>query len=200
MSDYLDFANKLRELRNARGLTQRQLADLIFVSNGTIANWETGNRLPDINMIARLAACLDCDPYTLINALHREETESPRVIIVEDVPLILRGNLHMLEQEIPEAEIFGFPNVSEALEYARLNPVSVAFLDIELGIENGMDLGRALKELHPRINIIYLTSHSEFMEDAIHDHCSGYILKPLTPEKIHHEITELRYPVRGLNA
>jgi hypothetical protein len=38
------------------------------------------------------------------------------------------------------------------------------------------------------------------MKDALADHCSGYILKPLTPEKISHEIRHLRFPVRGLKA
>jgi hypothetical protein len=37
------------------------------------------------------------------------------------------------------------------------------------------------------------------MESALSDHCSGYILKPLTPEKIRHEISHLRFPIRGLN-
>ena len=198
MSDNNDFANKLKELRTARGLTQRQLADLMFVSNGTIANWETGNRLPDISMLARLSQCLNVDTYTLVNELHPETKDAPRVIIVEDVPLVLRGSVHMLEQEIPQAEIVGFSSAAEALSYARLNPVSIAFLDIELPGENGMDLGKALKKLNPRINIIYLTSHNEYIEEAVHDHCSGYILKPLKPERIRHEIEGLRYPVGGL--
>ena len=41
---------------------------------------------------------------------------------------------------------------------------------------------------------------TEYMKDALADHCSGYILKPLTPEKISHEIRHLRFPVRGLKA
>ncbi len=48
------------------------------------------------------------------------------------------------------------------------------------------------------INIIFLTSHTEYMQAALTDHCSGYVLKPLTPEKIRHEIAHLRFPIRGL--
>lgn len=199
MSDTYDFANRLKELRTAKGLTQRQLADNMFVSNGTVANWETGKRLPDINMLARLSKCLDVDVYTLVNELHPDTDETVKIIIVEDVPLVLRGNVHMLEHELPGAEIFGFSNGGEALNFVRVNPVAVAFLDIELPGESGLNIGRTLKELNPKINIIYLTSHIEYIEDAVHDHCSGYILKPLTPERIRHEIDGLRYPVRGLN-
>ena len=200
MPDTVDFANKLKALRAAKGLTQRQLADLMFVSNGTIANWETGKRLPDIKMLARLAKCLDVEAYTLVSELHPDTEAEPKVIIVEDVPIVLKGSVHILENEIKGAVILGFSTAQEAIDYARTSPVAIAFLDIELPGENGMELGRALSELYPRINIIYLTSHSEYIEEAVYDHCSGYILKPLTPERIRHEIDGLRYPVRGLSS
>ena len=37
------------------------------------------------------------------------------------------------------------------------------------------------------------------MTQAIYDHCSGYILKPLNRARVRHELANLRYPVRGLD-
>lgn len=50
------FAQRLRELRRERGLTQIQLAQKFNVSNGTIGMWETGKREPDFDTTRRLAA------------------------------------------------------------------------------------------------------------------------------------------------
>ena len=45
-------------LREKRGLTQKQLAELLFVSDKTISKWETGKGLPDITLLEPLAQAL----------------------------------------------------------------------------------------------------------------------------------------------
>lgn len=49
------FAQRLKELRKGRGLTQTQFAQKFNVSNGAVGMWETGKREPDIDTINRLA-------------------------------------------------------------------------------------------------------------------------------------------------
>jgi len=194
-----NFGNKIRQLRESRDITQSQLSDRLKVSRSTIANWEAGTRLPDLNMLSCLARCLDVNPEVLMDSL-QDSDEAPVFIIVEDMPLILSASVRLLSSELPEAEIYGFDRPAEALSFARSRRVSVAFLDIELGGEDGILLARELTRLNSRLNVIFLTSHTEYMQDALSDHCSGYILKPLTPEKIRHEISHLRFPVRGVKA
>ena len=53
------FADTLRKLRTKKGLSQVQLANLMFVNKTTISKWESGSRLPDAAMIARLARVLN---------------------------------------------------------------------------------------------------------------------------------------------
>ena len=45
----------IRFLRNKKGLTQKQLADLINVSDKTVSKWETGKGFPDVSMIEPLS-------------------------------------------------------------------------------------------------------------------------------------------------
>ena len=40
------FAETLRKLRTARGLSQIQLGKQMFVDNSTVARWENGSRRP----------------------------------------------------------------------------------------------------------------------------------------------------------
>ena len=192
------FGSRIRELREQKGITQSQLADRMVVSRSTVANWEAGKRLPDIGMLARLARCLEIETYVLMDELRGPE-EPPAVIVVEDAQVILAGFVRMLGEALPEAEVCGFSTAAEALEFAHANRVAVAFVDIELGAEDGIALARELVKADGRTNIVFLTSHAEYMGAAFAEHCSGYVLKPLTPEKIRHEIAHLRFPVRGLH-
>ena len=191
------FGNKIKALREQQGITQSRLADRMVVSRSTVANWEAGNRLPDIGMLARLAGCLGVEPYVLMDELRVPE-DPPAVIVVEDAQVILSGFVHMLADVLPEAEVLGFDTAAEAIAFAHTSRIGAAFLDIELSGDDGLALARELTKINPYINIIFLTSHMEYMHAALTDHCSGYVLKPLTPDKIRHEIAHLRFPVRGL--
>lgn len=51
---------RLKQARERRGFTQRQLAALLNVSPSTIALYETGDRRPDPTMLRRLADALMC--------------------------------------------------------------------------------------------------------------------------------------------
>ncbi len=191
------FGQRIRALRTEKGLSQQQLADLIYVTRKTVSNWESGNRMPDITMLSRLAECLDVETYELIDEFNGQN-EPPSVVVVEDEPVILRGFVHLLSDTLPEAQIFGFQTGADTLRFAAGTRIAVAFLDVELVGESGVELAKKLQLINPRINIIFLTGHSEYAGEALDLHCSGYLLKPLTPEKILREVIHLRHPVRGL--
>lgn len=53
------FAERLKEIRNAKGLTQVQLAEALRVSKGTIAMWETGKREPNFETLNQLSEIFD---------------------------------------------------------------------------------------------------------------------------------------------
>ena len=48
-------AETIAELRIRKGLTQQELADLLFVSRSLVAMWETGERIPDGFSVERMA-------------------------------------------------------------------------------------------------------------------------------------------------
>ena len=48
----------IKELREKRGMTQKELADRICVSDKTVSKWETGKGLPDIAIIEDLSRAL----------------------------------------------------------------------------------------------------------------------------------------------
>ena len=46
-------------LRQAKGLTQKQLGDMLYVSNKTVSRWERDECLPDLNLIPAIAEIFD---------------------------------------------------------------------------------------------------------------------------------------------
>ena len=55
-----DLGQKIKSARKQKGLSQEQLADLVGYKVGTISKYEQGYRIPDIGMIKRIAAALEC--------------------------------------------------------------------------------------------------------------------------------------------
>ena len=45
----------IAKLRSEAGMSQQQLADVLFVSRDLISKWETGRRLPDYHYIEIMA-------------------------------------------------------------------------------------------------------------------------------------------------
>lgn len=193
------FAETLKRLRTEQGLSQAQLAGQVYVTRSTVARWENGSRLPDAAMINRLAQNLGVDVNALLNAAV-ESDEAPNVIMVEDRRVVLAGSLPVLEKVLPNATVVGFMRPSEALEYARSNPIALAFLDIELGKTSGLELCSKLLEINPRTNVVYLTAYSEYSLDAWGTGASGFMLKPITVEGIQAQLKNLRYPFSSRGA
>ena len=49
-------SDRIKERREARHMTQQQLADRLYVSRQTVCRWENGTRCPDLIMAKQLAS------------------------------------------------------------------------------------------------------------------------------------------------
>lgn len=192
-----NFSETLRNLRMENNLSQQQLADRLFVSRSSIANWETGRRIPDLTILARLAQILNVDISVLAGAV-ADNPLSPDVIIVDDEAILLSGSIPVLERIMPNATITGFSKASDAVDFCKRNRVYIAFLDIYLGKTSGIDLCRRLMDINPYTNVIFLTSYPDYAMKAWDTAASGFLVKPLKPEDIREQLDKLRFPVSGL--
>ena len=189
----IQFAETLKKLRTDKGLSQRELAERMYVNRSTVARWESGSRLPDAMMISRLSKCLGIDVNILLSAA-AESDGAPNVIMVDDRKIFLSGALPILEEVMPGATVTCFARPSEAVEFAKANRIALAFLDIEMGKTNGLDLCRTLLEINPRTKVVYLTAHIEYAFDAWSTGASGFLLKPITTEAVRAQLKNLRHP------
>ena len=53
----MEFNEKLQELRKQKGLTQEELAELLYVSRTAISKWESGRGFPNIESLKAISKC-----------------------------------------------------------------------------------------------------------------------------------------------
>lgn len=106
-----------------------------------------------------------------------------KVIIVEDVPLELKGTEGIFRNDIPEAEIIG--TADSEVAYWRLlkqQLPELVLLDLGLGGSTmvGVEICRQTKELHPNLKVLIFTGeilNEKLWVDALDAGCDGIILK-----------------------
>lgn len=74
------FAAFLAQLRREKGLTQKELADLLHVTDKAVSKWETGRGFPDIKLLEPLARALG---VSLVELLQGERQPSPTLTAEE---------------------------------------------------------------------------------------------------------------------
>ena len=117
------------------------------------------------------------------------------VIVVDDERFVLSAETAAIKRAIPHAYINSFQKVKDALAFAEENRVDIAFLDININGVKGLELAKKLQACNTKINIIFCTGYSEYSLDALDLYCSGYLMKPITDEKLEKALKNLRYPI-----
>lgn len=88
----MDFAQKLRQMREKAGLTQGDLADKLDVSRPAVSSWESGKIRPRLNKLQQLADLFDT---TVADLMGEDATETAISGTSRMVPLL--GFAHMGE-------------------------------------------------------------------------------------------------------
>lgn len=118
-----------------------------------------------------------------------------RMLCVDDEPLMLKMLEMAVKEAKPDADITAYRKQADLLEDAKQNGCDIAFLDIHMRGMSGVELAKELKKINPKMNIIFVTGFSEYKGDAMDMKASGYIMKPVTKEKIEQELADLRFPI-----
>ena len=66
--------------------------------------------------------------------------------------------------------------------------LDILIMDIQMKIINGMDTARKIREFDQNLEIIFMTSFSEFMQEGYEGKAYRYILKPISERKISRNI------------
>ena len=114
-------------------------------------------------------------------------------ICVDDEALILARTANLVKKTKIFDSVESFMDPYDAIDYLDTTPVELALLDIDMPQMGGLELAQKLKEKNSDIKVIFLTGYSEYAVDAYALHATGYLLKPVSYDKL---VSELEYALQ----
>ncbi len=76
----MQIGHNIKKLRKAAGLTQKQLGEKLGISFQSVAQWETGKRIPKIETLRKIAAALNCDISEIDESFINPSTVKAKVL------------------------------------------------------------------------------------------------------------------------
>jgi DNA-binding NarL/FixJ family response regulator len=112
----------------------------------------------------------------------------PKVLLADDHTLLVEAFRKLLE---PAYDVVGTVGDGHALLDAApaLNP-DVVLIDVAMPRLNGLEAGRRLKQMMPRVKLIFLTMNEDpaLAVEAMRNGASGYLLKTSAASELFHAI------------
>ena len=119
------------------------------------------------------------------------------IICADNTPIMLQSLKDNAALAFPRANIQAFLSAESAWNYAEEIGCDVLLCEINPPRLEGLFLAEKIKELNPKVNIIFVTvcSESEHAKAVLRLKPSGYLTKEATNAQILEELQNLRYPV-----
>lgn len=114
-----------------------------------------------------------------------------RVFIVDDHPVVIEG-IHSILQNEKEIEWAGHAmNAQSCLGFFVNNTADVVLMDISMPEMDGVELCKLMKEKHPDIYILGLSTFNQglYIKKMLENGASGYILKNASRDELLKAIT-----------
>ena len=86
----------ITELRKEKGLTQKQLADALNVTDKAVSKWERGLSFPDISMLEPIAQTLDISIMEILAGEKKSEDET----ITREEAQQIKESVELSDEEI----------------------------------------------------------------------------------------------------
>ncbi len=96
-------------------------------------------------------------------------------------------------QSAPADTVYTFSVADTLYEFAKVQHIEVAFINVDDRKGKGIFLAGRLKKLQPRINFIFISKDVIYDRMAFEIRVSGYIMSVPTFENVKDELSNLRY-------
>ena len=120
-----------------------------------------------------------------------------KIVCVDNTPIMLQSLKENAEKAYPYADVQTFLSAAPALDYAEKFGCDILLCEINPPRLEGLFLAENVKNINPKVNIIFVTvcSESEPPKAVMRLKPSGYLTKEATNAQILDELRNLRYPV-----
>ena len=109
------------------------------------------------------------------------------IVCVGEEPA-LRESLSLCREIAQIKEVNGFVEPAEAITWLQKHSADAALLDVSAQQTDSFLLAGSIREIRPETEILFLAETAQYALDAWKMHAAGYILKPLTKDRLQEEI------------
>jgi two-component SAPR family response regulator len=108
-----------------------------------------------------------------------------KVILVDDEPT-MHLILNKMLKKLPEVHVAGaFTDALSAASFLRENvDIGLAFVDISMKGENGMEFAAKLEGSGSPVQVVFVTSHKDFALEAYELSVIDYLVKPVSQDRL----------------
>lgn len=122
-----------------------------------------------------------------------------KAILIDDEPMALEVLANMLSP-YKDIDIIGrYTNPFDALEKIEISEPDIVFLDIEMGVMNGLELADVFMAELSKVEIVFVTAYSQYAVDAFELNAIDYLLKPIQEKRLLKAIERLREKTKANN-
>ncbi len=151
------FKLRLKELRKKNNMTQKQLADKLFVDCSSVTKWETGKAFPDFGNQKKLADVFECSLDYLLGRdvgldydQLKQEGFVPYNPKVRKIPVLgyvaaglpIYADEHIIDYTYTEIENDGYEYFAlkvkgDSMNAAQINDGNIVVVRVQQTVENG---------------------------------------------------------------
>ena len=110
------------------------------------------------------------------------------IAVCDDNPIFLKEIIALIDKVYTdEHTIISFSNAQALLSHIEdysENCIDIIITDIEMPGMNGVSMAKALKPLYPRLQFVFITNYTDYIQDVFSVDPVYYILKPVDPQKL----------------
>ncbi|MBQ8332643.1 MAG: helix-turn-helix transcriptional regulator [Clostridia bacterium] len=114
----IDIGNTIKNLRTKKGVTQKQLAAYLGITDAAVSRWENGTGYPDIEMLPSIASYFSVTADELLG-INRDERTAHLAAVRRKMKLIDDAGDNDTEEAVEQARIWAaeFPGEEDVQEY-----------------------------------------------------------------------------------
>ena len=110
----------------------------------------------------------------------------PRILIVDDHPVVREGVGRVLASAIPGVTIGSADGAAQALQSMSAEPWDLVLLDLTLNGDDGTVVLKRLRQAYPGVPVVIISMHpaDQFARRVVHAGAAGYVSKTSDPDEL----------------
>lgn len=98
---------------------------------------------------------------------------------------------YFLKNHLPPADMCAYTSGDDLV--AADEAADIAFLDVEMPGESGIQVGAWLMEKNPKTMVFIVTAHPDYLDEAMRFHVFRYLSKPVNKDRLFRNLKEALY-------